>query len=99
MPAELAMSIGSIALNAIFALVAFSWKEAVGEMKRRVTVMEERSAKHNDSIVSLDERSKGTVQMLERIEHTMVPRAEWEARHRGTDAMLERILERLDARR
>jgi len=98
MPAELAMSIASIALNVIFALVAFTWKEAMGELKRRMTIIEDRSAKHNDSIVSLDERSKGTVQMLERIEHAMVPRAEWEARHKATDAMLERILERLDSR-
>lgn len=70
----------------------------MGEVKRRLTEVEAKATKHSDMIVALDERSKGVATMLERIEHAMVPRAEWEARHKATDAMLERILERLDAR-
>ena len=98
MDAGLALSIGSIALNIILGLIAFAWREAMGEVKRRLDVVEGKASKHSDMIVALDERSKGVATMLERIEATMVPRAEWEARHKATDAMLERILERLDAR-
>jgi hypothetical protein len=98
MEAGLVLSIGSIGLNIILGLVAFAWRESMGEVKRRLTETEAKVSKHSDSIVALDERSKGVATMLERIEHAMVPRNEWEARHKATDAMLARILERLDSR-
>lgn len=73
-------------------------KDTVSEVHRRLSSLETKDETRTREIAHLDERSNGMTESLKRIEQQMVPRAEWEARHEATDAMLERILSALDSR-
>lgn len=86
----------SLLVSIVVMLGSALGRETVGELKRRLKEAEDVIRVQSDSIAKLQERSAGTTAALARIEEQMVPRAEWEARHRATDIMLERILRRLD---
>lgn len=73
-------------------------RETVGELKRRVGVLEAHNETRAREVAALQERSIGMTASLARIEEQMVPRKEWEQRHEATDKMLQRILDALDER-
>jgi len=99
------LAIASGLLSFVVLLGSALGRETVGELKRRVTALETdgRSGQINHSALAatvgkLEERTNGVAATLDRIELQMVPRTEWEARHSGTDAMLRRILDRIEGR-
>jgi hypothetical protein len=86
------LAVASVFISVAVLLGGALGKETVGELKRRVGVLEARDEARAREVAKLDERSQGMTAALQRIEHQMVPRAEWEAKHAATDAMLERLL-------
>lgn len=90
------VAVCSFLLSVLFGVLAALSRETIGELKRRLALVESNDAMRAKEVAALDERSKGMTESLKRIEEQMVPRAEWEARHRATDDMLTRILEKLD---
>jgi hypothetical protein len=81
----------------VFLVGALS-RETIGELKRRVGVLEHHDETRAKEVAQLDERSKAVNATLHEIKAEMVPRKEWEARHAATDAMLERIITSIDSR-
>lgn len=92
------LSLASLFVSLVVVLGGALGRETVGELKRRVGVLEARDETRAREVTALDERSKGQTEALRRIEAQMVPRAEWEARHAATDERLDRILNILDSR-
>lgn len=86
------LSVVSLFASVIVVLGGALGRETLGELKRRVGLLETRDEARAREVTSLDERSKGQIEALRRIEAQMVPRAEWEARHAATDERLDRIL-------
>lgn len=100
-----ALAIASGLLSFVVLLGTALGRETVGELKRRVTAVEVEGRQQQNGLSALtatvgklEERTNGVATTLDRIETQMVPRAEWEARHAGTDNMLRRILDRLEGR-
>ena len=89
---------GSAMISVVVLLGGALGKETVGELKRRVGVLEARDETRAREVAALQERSLGMTASLARIEEQMVPRKEWEQRHEATDATLQRILDSLQGR-
>jgi len=90
-----ALAVTATIVSIVVALGGALGRETVGELKRRVGVLESTDAVRSRELAALDERSKGMTASLDRIEHQMVPRVEWEQRHEATEGLLNRILDML----
>lgn len=91
MPWQDLLAIASAIVSVAVLLGGALGRETVGELKRRIGVLEAADQTRALKVAELDERSKGMTAALERIEKQMVPRTEWEARHAHTEQQLDRI--------
>jgi len=92
---QTAVAVGSAFISLAVFLGGALGRETVGELKRRVGILETRDDTRAREVAALDERSKGQTEALKRIEAQMVPRNEWESRHQATDDRLEHIIQML----
>lgn len=92
-------------VSLIVLLVGTLARETTTELRRRLeraeSIIDSQRVLNGElqqKLARVEVRSDGTIEALREIRESMVPRSEWEARHKQTDDMLRQILASLAER-